>query len=417
VSHLDIAKADLLSVAIILVAGLVGSLVAKKLKVPDIVLFLLLGIGLGPQLSGLLTVGQDTTMNQLILTIGACYLLFEGGTTLQFSVLQQVWITLLVIATVGVLITGAITTTVAVWVGIPFLTALVLGAVTASTDPATLVPIFKQIPIRDRVAQTVMSESAFNDAMAAIATFTIVEVVLGADGPVIAGGFHWEKSLMGLGWEAGAGIALGVGFGFLASFLIAHRVFGVFRGAEPFVLMLSIILAYLAADTLRASGFMAVFVFGVIIGNRSQVGLASHDHHQEQMEHSIGTIALLMRMSIFILLGSQVSFTLLAAYWWQGLVLLAVFLFVARPATVFLCAGPDRRARWSLQELLFMSWTRETGVIPAALVGILGGMKVPGMEAVGSITFVFILGTILIQAPTTAWVARRLGLLVPEKAP
>jgi len=95
------------------------------------------------------------------------------------------------------------------------------------------------------------------------------------------------------------------------------------------------------------------------------------------------------------------------------LVLLVVFLFVARPATVFLCAGPDRRARWTVQELLFMSWTRETGVIPAALVGMLVGMKVPGMEAVGSITFVFILGTILIQAPTTAWVARKLGLLEP----
>jgi len=92
-------------------------------------------------------------------------------------------------------------------------------------------------------------------------------------------------------------------------------------------------------------------------------------------------------------------------------------LLYARPATVFLCAGPDRRAKWSIQELLFMSWTRETGVIPAALVGILSGMGVPGMEAVGSITFIFILGTILIQAPTTAWVAKRLGLLEQERSP
>jgi cell volume regulation protein A len=412
-SHLDLAKADLLSVAILLIAGLVGSWVAKKIRVPDIVLFLVMGIGLGPAVSGVLVVGQDTTMNQLILTIGACYLLFEGGTTLQLSVLRQVWITLLVIATVGVLITGAITTTAAVWLGIPFLTALVLGAVTASTDPATLVPIFRQIPIRARVAQTVMSESAFNDAMAAIATFAIVGVVLGSGGSGAAGQVDWTRSLLDFGWEAGVGIGVGLGLGFLASFSIAHRLLGVFRGSEPFVLVLSIILAYLSADALHASGFMAVFVLGVVLGNREHVGLASHDHHQEQWEHDAETLSLLMRMSIFLLLGSQVSFPLLGAYWWQGLVLLVVFLFVARPATVFLCAGPDRRARWTVQELLFMSWTRETGVIPAALVGMLVGMKVPGMEAVGSITFVFILGTILIQAPTTAWVARKLGLLEP----
>ena len=94
------------------------------------------------------------------------------------------------------------------------------------------------------------------------------------------------------------------------------------------------------------------------------------------------------------------------------MVLLVVFMFVARPAAVFLCAGPDRNAKWTLKELIFMSWTRETGVIPAALVGILVGMKVPGMDVVGSITFIFILGTILIQAPTTAPLAKKLGLLL-----
>ena len=161
---------------------------------------------------------------------------------------------------------------------------------------------------------------------------------------------------------------------------------------------------------------MAVFVFGVIIGNRDSFNLESHVHHQEHLEHYVGTTSLLMRMFIFILLGSQVELSQLALYWWQGLVLLAVFLLVARPATVFLCAGPDRRAKWSLQELLFMSWTRETGVIPSALVGILAGLKVPGMETVGPIAFIFILGTILIQAPTTAWVAGKLGLLLPKSS-
>jgi len=84
---------------------------------------------------------------------------------------------------------------------------------------------------------------------------------------------------------------------------------------------------------------------------------------------------------------------------------------VARPATVFLCALPDRRARWSVAEMLFMCWTRETGVIPAALAGLLLGMNAPGAQVIAAVTFVAILMTILIQAPSTQWLGRRLGLL------
>lgn len=414
-SHLEIAKTDLFYIAIIIVIGLVASVIAKKIKVPDIVLFLLIGLGIGPAALNLVNIPQDSTMNQLILTIGACYLLFEGGSSLQFAVLKKVWITLVIIATVGVLITGAITAGFGMILGLPVMTALLLGAITASTDPATLVPIFKQIPIRDRVAQTVMSESAFNDAMGAIVTFAVVGIAVGSAGGAEAH-FDIGRSLLSLGYEAGVGLAIGAVIGFLASLLIANRRYGIFQGAEPFVVLLSIVLAYLATDGLGASGFMAVFTFGVMIGNRESFHLQSHEEHQELFEHYVGNTALLMRMFIFILLGSQVSFTSLASYWWQGLILLVLFMFVARPVAVFLCAGVDRRAKWTVKELLFMSWTRETGVIPAALVGILVGMRVPGMDVVGPIAFIFILGTILIQAPTTAWWAGKLGLLESEKA-
>jgi cell volume regulation protein A len=88
-----------------------------------------------------------------------------------------------------------------------------------------------------------------------------------------------------------------------------------------------------------------------------------------------------------------------------------VFMLLARPAAVFLCALPDRRARWSAKELLFMCWTRETGVIPAALAGLLVGMNAPGAQVIASVTFIAILMTILIQAPTTRWLARKLDLL------
>ena len=94
-----------------------------------------------------------------------------------------------------------------------------------------------------------------------------------------------------------------------------------------------------------------------------------------------------------------------------GVIVVTILMLVARPATVFLCALPDQRARWSFNEMLFMCWTRETGVIPAALAGLLLGLKAPGAQLIASVTFIAILMTILIQAPTTKWLGRRLGLL------
>ena len=95
----------------------------------------------------------------------------------------------------------------------------------------------------------------------------------------------------------------------------------------------------------------------------------------------------------------------------EGLAVVAVFMFVARPAAVFLCALPDRKARWTWQEMLFMCWTRETGVIPGALAGLLMGMGAPEAPLIASVTFIAILVTILLQATTTKWLAGRLGLL------
>ena len=163
---------------------------------------------------------------------------------------------------------------------------------------------------------------------------------------------------------------------------------------------------------MQASGFMAVFVFGIMLGNKESFGFAMEAQEAEKMDDFVATTALIMRMFIFVLLGTQVNFGLMNQYRAGGVAVVAIFMLVARPVTVFLCAGPDRRARWSLKELLFMCWTRETGVIPGALAGLLVGMKAPGAEIIASVSFIAILMTILIQAPTTKWLARRLDLLV-----
>jgi cell volume regulation protein A len=111
------------------------------------------------------------------------------------------------------------------------------------------------------------------------------------------------------------------------------------------------------------------------------------------------------------LLGAQVDFALMHQYLVGGVLVVLVFMLVARPVTVFICATPDRRVKWTLNELIFMCWTRETGVIPGALAGLLMGMQAPEAKLIASVTFIAILMTILIQATTTRWLARKLSLL------
>ena len=402
----EVAKHTLMSAGLILAVGTATGLVAQRAKIPDVALFLVVGMLIGPAALGLIDIKADSALYQILLLFGASYILFDGGASLRFHVMKQVWITIVIIATVGVVITAAITTAAAHFVlGVPWIVAALLGATLASTDPATLVPIFRQVHVRDRVAQMVMSESAFNDATGAIVTFGVLTVAMGT------GEFSLTWSLVELLKEAAIGIVAGTVLGYLAALFIAHERWGFFLEYAPVVTIMAVIGAYFAADGLQASGFMAVFVFGIMLGNKDSLGFKMESGESQKLDQYVETTAFIMRLFIFILLGGQVDFGLMNKYLLGGIIVVAIFMVVARPVTVFVCALPDRRARWSLNEMLFMCWTRETGVIPAALAGILLGVKAPGAQMIASVTFIAILMTILIQAPTTRWLAGKLGLL------
>ena len=405
-ASIEIAKHTLLAFGLILAIGTVAALLAQKIRVPDVAVFLVAGIAIGPQALDLVQIKADSALNQIVLLFGASYILFDGGAALRIEVLKKVWITIVVIATVGVLITAGIIALAAHTIlGAPPIVALLLGATIASTDPATLVPIFRQVRIRDRVAQTVTSESAFNDPMAAILTFSVLAVAMGSDE------FSVMSAISDLLKQSVIGIVAGIALGYLAAFLIAHERWAFLAEYAPVVTLVAMIGAYFAADGLQASGFMAVFVFGIMLGNKQSFGFRMEAGEAQKLDEYVLTTAFIMRLFIFILLGAQVDFTLIGRYGLGGIAVVSILMLVARPMTVFLCAWPDRRARWSLQELLFMCWTRETGAIPAALAGLLLGVKAPGAQMIASVTFIAILMTILIQAPTTRWLGKRLGLL------
>jgi potassium/hydrogen antiporter len=405
----ELAKHVLLAFGVILLAGTLTALVAQKLRVPDVALFLLVGTALGPAGAGWLRIDTGSALNQLILIFGSCYILFDGGASLRLKVLKEVWITIVLLATAGVLVTAALTAAAAwYFLAVPGMVALLLGMAIASTDPATLVPIFRQVRIKERVAQTVMSESAFNDATGAIGTFAVLGLALGT------AAFSPARALLDLAQQAGIGIVAGAVLGYCAALLIAHERWAFLAEYAPAVTLMAVIGAYLGADGLQASGFMAVFVFGIVVGNKDAFGFRMSGAEAQKLDEYVATTAFLMRMFIFVLLGSQVDFGLMSRYLAPGVAVVAVFMLLARPAAVLLCALPDRRARWSAREIVFMCWTRETGVIPAALAGLLVGMKAPGAEIIASVTFLAIMITILVQATTTRWLAGRLGLLLAD---
>lgn len=405
-TSLAAAKHVLLLAGVVLGSGAVCGYIAQRTRIPDIVLYLLAGILLGPAVTGVVSLPANSTLGQLILIFGASYILFDGGAALRLSVLKEIWITLTAIATIGVLVTALITAAAAHHLlGLPWLPALLLGSVIASTDPATLVPVFKQVRVRERLAQAVTSESAFNDAMGAILTFTILGIAVGTRE------FSPLSSFESLLLQAGIGIGSGVVLGYLAAFLIGHHRYGFFRDHAPLVTLMAVAGAYLGADDMHASGFMAVFVAGIIIGNRELFGFRLEPGETRRLVEYVDITSLVMRVFIFMLLGMQVNFSLIGAHLWGSLGVVLVFMLLARPVTVLLCAAPDRRARWSWRELLFMCWTRETGVIPGALAGLLIGSGAPAADIIAAVTFVAILITILVQATTTRWLAARLDLM------
>lgn len=398
------AQQLLTAVFIILLVGALGSKIAHKLNLPDVAVFILLGILFGSSGLGLIQIKSDATLNQLVLLFGASFILFHGGTITSLHVLKKVWKTITLLSTLGVVITALVVALSATYIfHIPFLIALLLGAILASTDPAALVPIFQKFPIRQKVAQTVITESAFTDATGAILTTVVFGLIISAT----------EINGLQVGWEfirlAFGGILIGGIFGIVCAFLISTK--GGLKDFAPMVIVITVLGTYLVSEWYHASGFMGVFVAGLMVGNAYLFKMEILQEDMHKTHHFIDAISLKVRILIFILLGSQVDLHLLTQYGLQGILIAFIFMFVARPLTVLFSLLPDRSAKWNTREILFFFWTRETGVIAAALVGIVTSANIPYGELLSATTFVIILGTIVLQASTTPWLAKKLGLL------
>ena len=396
--------------ATIATAGIVCSKASDLIKIPDVVLFLIVGIFLGPSVLGMIDISQFQLENQLILTFGSAFILYLGGKEVSLKVLKNVKITVLLLATLGVLVTSFLTAKI---IGLnfqlSFMTCLLIGSIIASTDPATIVPIFNQVKIDKKVAQTVISESALNDATGTIMTVAVLTIIIG-------GRFSLKENLYNLCLMVIIGIAIGVITGLVLLILVDQGPKGIFKEYTPIISILSVIIAYELSTYLGGSGYMSCFIVGLITGNKQNFKLWLSQKHYDADCHVAETLGTICRMCIFIILGSQVQLDVLFQYFIPALLSVLGFIFIVRPVCVLICTLVDRKAKWKTNQLLFMMWVRETGVIPAALCGIITSMKLPGYEIISSIVFMTILITLIIQGSTTKLVAKKLGLLEENKS-
>jgi potassium/hydrogen antiporter len=398
-----------LTLALMLGAGLVSQLAADYLRAPRMLLLLGVGALLGPSVTGAIDVPLDSTGAQLLLTLGVSFILFHGGLQLSTRVLSGVagGLTLLVLP--GVIVTAIITGLVAAAVfGVPFSTGLLIGAALAPTDPAILIPLFARIRLRPKVSQTIIAESALNDPTGAVLALAVAGVVL-------SGSASLTTPLRRFIVDLSISTALGVVFGVVLCAAVSSRRAGIWRESAAIAVMAVVSAGYFSIDSAGGSGYLGAFIAGLIVGNMGELGLAMHSEHERDMRVLVSTVADVMVIFVFIVLGANLPWHDLAAQFGPALAVVAALVFVARPIAVLASLLPDRRGAWTREEMLFLAWTRETGVVPAALAGIVVGLHVPHSELVVTTVALAIVFTLAFQATTKSWLAGKLGLL--EAAP
>jgi cell volume regulation protein A len=391
---------------LILGAGLVAQFVATFLRVPEMIVLVAVGALIGPSVLGIVENPLNGVGAQLIFTVGVAMILFHGGVGISLRVISRTAVGLGLLVLPGIFITALVVALVVAPVfGVSLLVAFMIGAVLSATDPAILIPLFERLGLRPKVSQTVIAESAFNDVTGTVLVLTLVEVVE-------AGHFSVSEPVFEFFKELALGGVIGAGAGLLLAYAVASTARAGIWDESPGVAILAVVaLVYFSSETLGGSAYLAAFVMGLIVGNMRVFRLEQHERDGEMLEGFVGQMAEIAVLLVFVTLGINLPFDALWKYLFGGLLVMAVFIFVARPVTVVACLLPDRRGRWTRNEMIFLSWCRYTGVIPAAVGSILLARGVEGAEIAVSLVALAVCVTLLLQATTAGYVARRLDLL------
>jgi len=387
----------ILLAAVLILLGIVSSKLSARLGLPVLVMFLMVGMLAGEDGPGGIFFDNAAAAHSLG-TLALAMILFDGGLQTPLKAIKKVWKPASVLATLGVLITSAVTGVAAAYMlDIPLLQGLLFGAIVGSTDAAAVFALLRNagIHLNTKLKATLEIESASNDPMAIFLTVGLLEVLVN-DMKLGTGLLLMFVSQMGLG----ALVGLAVGW---SSVKLINKIQLVATGLYPVLVAACGLLSFGITANIGGSGFLAVFITGVVIGNSRFVFQRStflfHDG-----------LAWLGQITMFVVLGLLINPTSLLDVWFEGLIIALVLIFIARPLAVIpVLALFGFKAR----EITLVSWVGLRGSVPIILAIFPLMFGLPGAELIFNVVFFVVLISATLQGSTLALMARKLKLTLP----
>ncbi|MPQ99263.1 potassium/proton antiporter [Modestobacter sp. I12A-02628] len=379
---------------VVLVAALAFRL-ADRLGLPSLLLYLALGVALGESGAGIQF--EDASLTQTLGVAALVVILAEGGLTTRWSDVQRALGPGLALSTVGVLVSIAVTALVGVWLlDFSWAFAVLVGAVVSSTDAAAVFTTLRRLPLPRRMAASLEVESGLNDAPVVLLVAVLCEVLTGGETA------PWWLVALEVAGELAGGSLVGLAIGFGGAWLLQRAALPLV-GFYPLVTLALCVLAFACADLVHTSGFVAVYLCGLVLGN------ASLPHRAASIGFAEG-MANLAQIGLFVLLGLLVSPARLLESLPAALLIGAALLLVARPLSV-LCSLVW--FRFPLAQQLFISWAGLRGAVPIVLATFPLTAGVPDAAFVFDLVFVLVVVFTVVQGGSLPTVARWLGIATP----
>lgn len=384
--------------SLVLLVAVVAVRFSTRLGLPSLLVYLALGMLLGE--SGLGVQFEDAALTRTLGTFALVLIIAEGGLTARWSSLRPVLGVSATLATVGVGVSVLVVGSVAyLALDMSLIQAMLVGAVLSSTDAAAVFSTLRWLRLRPRLVAILEAESGINDAPAAIGVILLATVAVRESAP-----HPWWWDALLVGYELVAGTLIGLLVGVAGRWLL-RRVALPSAGLYPLAAVGFTVFAYAGGAVVHASGFIAVYVAGVLLGN------ARLPHRQAILGFADG-IAWLAQIGLFVLLGLLASPARLPGAIIPALVIGGTLVLLARPLSVFFSVAPFSIGsnRISLREQAFLSWAGLRGAVPIVFATIPLSLAVPGAESLFDAVFVLVVIFTLLQASTLPPVARRLGV-------
>ena len=390
---------ELILVAGALLAGaLAASLLAGRLRVPGLVLFLAVGMLVGTDVTGWIAF-DDYELARSVGIVALSLILFEGGLTAGWGEIRPVLRPAISLAIVGTIGSAVIAGLAATWLfDLTTLEGMLVGSILASTDGAAVFAVLRGSTLRRRVARTLEGEAGFNDPVAVLLVLGFIAWMKEPDYGV------WDMSL-GLVEELGIGLAVGVAVGWLAVQAL-RRTRLASAGLYPVASLAVAAIAYGGADTLHGSGFLAVYLAGLALGSA-----------QIPAKRTITTFhtgfGWLAQVVMFLVLGLLVFPSQLPEVALEGTILAILVAAVARPVAV---VAATMLERFSWRERLILGWAGLRGAVPVVLATFPVIEGVPRSQEFFNIVFFAVVLSTLLQGGTFEPLAKALGLTTSERS-